>query len=186
MDLLGFEMKPLIIYVDTEFTGIKPNLNDSQLLSIGLVDESGTKTFYAEQDGVYTRDQCCPFVFDEILPLLDAPNLSGELTYSSVYAKMTADQIREHLTAWFKQFDRPIELRSDYPDFEWHFVNRLLAGHPWPENLLPEVTHCCPMANPMQLLRYYQRAEMIFDEQQYRRHHALDDAKVMRIAMLTE
>lgn len=184
--LLGLKMKPIIIYVHTEFTGIKANLNHSQLISIGLVDETGTKTFYAEQDGVYTREQCCPFVFDEILPLLDAPNLSGELAYSSIYAKMTADQIREHLIAWFKQFDKPIELRSDYPDFEWHFVNRLFAGQPCPENLLAEVNHCCPTANPMQLLRYYQRVEMIFDKEKFRRHHALDDAKVMRLAMLDE
>ena len=179
-------MNPLIVYVDTEFTGIKRNLNDSQLISIGFVDETGDKTFYAELDGGYSRDQCSPFVIDEIIPLLDAPELPSELDYSAIYARMTADQVSVHLAAWFKHFDRPIELRSDYPDFEWHFVNRLLAEHPWPENLLPEVTHCCPTANPMQMLGYYQRAEMIFDEHKYRRHHALDDAKVMRLAMLAE
>jgi hypothetical protein len=179
-------MKPLIIFVDTEFTGIKPNLNDSQLISIGFVDETGSKTFYAELIEGYIQDQCCPFVIDEIIPLLDAPELPSELDFTAIYARMTAEQLSVHLAAWLNQFDRPIELRSDYPEFERHFVNRLFAGYQWPENLHPEVSHCMPMASPMELLRYYQRAEVICDAQKFRQHHALDDAKVMRLAMIGE
>lgn len=177
-------MKPLIVYVDTEFTGMKPDLNDAQLISIGLIDETGTKTFYAELTGGYTQDQCCQFVIDEIIPLLDAPQLPRELDFTAIYARMTAEQVREYLAAWFMQFDRPIELRSDQPEFEWHFINRIFSGHPWPENLQTDVSQCLPMAGPMQLLRYYNRAEHICNAQKFRRHHALDDAKVMRLAVI--
>lgn len=177
-------MRPIIIYLDTEYTAFKSNLNDIQLISIGLVDETGTKTFYAELTEGYTQSDCCQYVIEEVLPLLDASELSVELDYSAIYARMTFEQIREHLSAWFKQFDGPIALRSERPDFKLHFLNRIFNEHRWPENVLPGITHCIPMASPMQLLIYDRRAEDIFDEQKLRRDHALDNAKVMRLTII--
>jgi hypothetical protein len=78
-------MRPIIIYLDTEYTAFKSNLNDIQLISIGLVDETGTKTFYAELTEGYTQSDCCQYVIEEVLPLLDASELSVELDYSAIY-----------------------------------------------------------------------------------------------------
>jgi hypothetical protein len=177
-------MSPMIIYLDNEYTALKSNLNDIKLISIGLVDETGTKTFYAELTEGYTQSDCCQYVIEEVLPLLDASELSMELDYSVIYARMTFEQIREYLSAWFKQFDGPIVLRSESPEFQLHFFNRIFNEHSWPQNLLPGITHCLPMASPMQLLIYNRRAENIYDDQKFRRDHALDDAKVMRLAMI--
>lgn len=177
-------MNPLTIYIDAELTAIKSNLNESQLISIGFVDETGTKTFYAELTEGYTQYQCCQYVIEEVLPLLDAPELSVELDCCAIYAKMTFEQMRAHLSIWLNQFDRPVKLRSNTPEYERHFVSRIFNIHRWPENLIPGVTHCLPMASPIQLLRYYQKAEVIFDDHKLRRNHALDNAKVMRLTMI--
>lgn len=174
-------MRPMIIYVANQYAVVKANLNDMKLISIGLVDETGTKTFYAELTEGYTRSDCWQFVIEEVLPLLDATELPLELDYSAIYARMSFEQIREHLSAWFKQFDGPIALRSDSPELNLHFLNRIFNEHSWPENLLPGITDCLPMASPMQLFIYAKRAEDIFDDQKLRRDHALDEAKVMQL-----
>jgi len=71
------------IFFDTEFTDLcaKP-----KLISIGLVDETGERTFYAELTDTYEREDCGDFAIEIVLPLLDG----GE-------ACMTLPEVRERL-----------------------------------------------------------------------------------------
>lgn len=55
------------IFLDTEFTGFEI---DASLISIGLVTETGDRTFYAELTDSYTLHQCSYFVQEEVLPHL--------------------------------------------------------------------------------------------------------------------
>ena len=52
------------LFLDTEFT----QLDDGEILSIGLVSEDGALTFYAERSD-YLREECSAFVIKYVLPL---------------------------------------------------------------------------------------------------------------------
>ena len=86
-------MKAYPIFLDTEFT----DRSNPKLVSIGLVDLSGNRTFYAELTDTYSPEDCSPFVRAEVLPLL-----------AGVEARMTAQQCRQELAKWIEGFAVPV------------------------------------------------------------------------------
>lgn len=163
------------VYLDTEFT----QLNDGKLISLGLVSENSERTFYAELTDSYKLEDCSDFVVETVLPLLDAPDLPEKVSYRAVYAKMTRAQCREHLGYWIAAIQEPVQINSDAPNLDWPLFKELFAVHPWPAMLDPECRNCFPSALRQEL---YLAEEEKYYARSMRRHHALDDAIVMRHA----
>lgn len=163
------------VYMDTEFTDFK----DGRLISIGLITGDGERSFYAELTDNYIEADCSYFVLETVLPLLDAPELPSEVDYKAVYARMTIDQCRHHLNAWFACLQEPVKVISD-AQFDHELLRALFRDHPWPATVDPAphyvgLGHC-------EFLRYEAGTIRFFDKNhEYRRHHALDDAKAMRL-----
>ena len=169
------------IFLDTEFTGFEL---DASLISIGLVTESGDRTFYAELTDSYTLHQCSYFVQEEVLPHLDAPTLSAISDYQNIYARMAKSQCRELLTQWLEAMGTPVKIYSDAPNFDWQYFKDLFVNYSWPTNLASDPSNCFPEEFSDDLPTYKLLAEDAYLMHGFREHHALDDAKVMRMAAL--
>lgn len=165
------------VFIDTEFTDFK----DSKLISIALVTEDGERSFYAELTDNYTQDDCSYFVLETVLPLLDAPELPAEVDYKAVYARMTTEQCRHHLNAWFAAIQEPVRVASD-SGYDQDFL-RALLNDDWPA-MLDREPHYVAFGE-CGWLRYSARTDSYFEKHpKLRRHHAMDDAQVMRTVVL--
>lgn len=165
------------VFIDTEFTDFK----DSRLISIGLVTEDGERSFYAELTDNYTQDDCSYFVLETVLPLLDAPELPAEVDYKAVYAKMTVDQCRQHLASWFYALQEPVKVVSD-SNYDQDFL-RALLNDDWPA-MLDRERHYVAFGE-CGWLRYSSKTDDYFAKHpRLRRHHAMDDVRVMRTVVM--
>lgn len=160
----------MLIFFDTEFSelGIDP-----RLISIGLVSEDGTRTFYAELSDTYQLSDCSNFVREAVLPHL----VGGE-------ALMTMDGLTLRLGNWLESFEQPVQLATDSLSWDWPWIQELFSTPgTWPENLDGKPASLYEMVDSPFLER---SAEQIFQshEPRLRRHYALDDAKVNRLVWL--
>ena len=106
----------MLIFLDTEFT----DFNDPDLISIGLVDETG-REFYAERTD-YCEEMCSDFVVKVVKPLLKQHPKRVE---------GTRFKIARELNEWLQHYgDTMITVCFDYST-DWHLFNDLLS-------LLPE------------------------------------------------
>lgn len=112
------------LFLDTEFTG----LDDPYpfLISIGLVDEDGRNTFYAEVERSNWERKAELWVWQHVVPHLE----SGAVV-------MPISEMGRRLRAWIRDLDQsgsPLQIVCDSPDYDWKFVAPLL--HPdWPDGL---------------------------------------------------
>jgi len=143
---------PLKIFIDTEFT----NLIAPQLLSIGLVAESGEE-FYAELPA--DAKECSEFVREVVLPQLG----------QDPHAQMTDTELFINLNAWLRLV-RPrnegLEICYDAA-VDWSLLNQVLNGQ------VPE--WCSPRLiddRISELLRHDFHVKTGLPE-----HHALHDAR---------
>ena len=162
--------KPLLLFLDTEFT----NLDEPRhLISLGLVAETGEK-FYAELTDGWQLKDCSPFVWKNILPLLE----EGA-------AQMDRATAADSLARWISSFKRPVRIVSDAKEFDWPLLQTLLEGC-WPANLLPG---CISFHTSFFAIDFTNQLEL--ERQRYffnrRRitgrmleHHALYDAQALR------
>lgn len=60
----------MLLFLDAEFS----DFIQCDLISIGMVDETGQHSYYAERSD-FERTWCNPMVQAEILPLLDGSNV---------------------------------------------------------------------------------------------------------------
>lgn len=167
------------VYLDTEFTHLFHPTKETKLISIGLVTEDGERSFYAELSDSYDVSDCSDFVIEAVLPLLDAPELPERIDYKNVYAKMTKSQCREHLAYWIAAIQEHVEINSDAPSYDWPLLTDLFHGYAWPILLFKKCRNCYPSS--IHEDRYLQAEEHLYGGGIYRRHHALDDVKVMRL-----
>src|ERR1035437_10141825 len=162
--------KLMLIFFDTEFTelGIDP-----KLISIGLVSEDGTREFYAELFDTYQPKDCSAFVQEAVLPHLQGGD-----------ALMTIDELTLLLGNWIEGFEQPVHLATDSLSWDWPWIQELfyLPGT-WPENLDGKPVSLYEIVGAQILA---QSVELAFRDHvpRLRRHHALDDAKVNRLAWL--
>lgn len=162
------------IFIDTEFTDLVGVIFNPALISIGLISEDGQRQFYAELPDNYTLDMCNYFVLENVIPLLDAAPIAPKIDMKNVYGQMSVDICRELLTTWFEQFNEPVQVWSDAPSYDWSFLSAIFQDHQWPPTLLP---------NPKAIIRDKPaEMELLYISGNYRRHHALDDAIVMKKA----
>jgi 3' exoribonuclease, RNase T-like len=152
------------IFFDTEFTALTPG---AALISIGLVDESGTSDFYAELTDTYEAGDCSDFCRQEVLPLLE----HGA-------AAMTLPELQDRLYSWLFARGPGAVLVCDSPRDVVQL--RMLFPRGLPLNCGLEVLGWWGNARR----RLFNRGRRIHRQLGLRVHHALDDAKVNR-AVLT-
>ncbi|MDP3008193.1 3'-5' exoribonuclease domain-containing protein [Methylotenera mobilis] len=168
------------VFLDTEFTALAES---ASLISIGLITAEGDRSFYAELSDTYTHKECSDFVLQEVLPLLDAKRITDPINYKHVYARMTLAETSLHLNYWFAALIDPVQVWSDAPNYDWRYIQQIFSATGLPYNLL---------ATPNAILgedtsanaSYQNTVEREYSQKALRRHHALDDAKAMRLGWL--
>lgn len=155
------------IFYDSEFTDLAM---DCRLISIGLVDESGQRSFYAELSDTYALQQLSEFVRAAVIPLLQG----GE-------AAMPLHELTLKLGAWIESFDEPVELVSDsFWDTGW--IGEIFeTPDTWPANLVPP--QVLRFTDDAERLRFNQMEMQVRQQHGLRFHHALDDARAIQMAM---
>lgn len=153
---LDCELTHLPAYPHTEMPGSEPSL-----VSIGCVSEDDL-IFYAENADVQS-DRYNDFVINTVLPLLDG----GEaiMPYAVIAAK---------LKEWIEALGDEAQMQTDAPYMDWPPVRQLFETYGWPINLVRE---------PVWLwLDDGVIDNMFVSDKTSRRHHALDDAVMNKLA----
>lgn len=88
------------VFFDTEFTDL---VVDPQLISIGMIDETGERTFNAELSDTYRLDDVSYFAREAVLPQLEGGAI-----------RLTMAELREQLRAWLKDLVLGMILYLDY------------------------------------------------------------------------
>lgn len=157
------------VFFDTEFTDL---VADPQLISIGLIDARGERTFYAELSDTYGISDVGDFARAAVLPQLEG----GE-------ALMALAEMRVRLREWIKAFKEPVTLATDSQAWDWPWMLQIFdLPSLWPDNL-----DRGPLLLSMNSLVDYDRFEAGVEAAfagGLRRHHALDDARANRLGWL--
>lgn len=151
----------LLVFFDTEFSGLVAN---PKLISLGCVDETGTKTFYAELSDTWTTADLGDFTREAVLPYLKGHE-----------AAMTMAELTTRFSAWIGAFGVPVRLVTDSKTWDWPRIQEIFSeAGTWPENMDRQ---------PLQI--QITPDFVIANEQAFtsglRRHHALDDARANRL-----
>lgn len=88
----------MLVFLDTEYTGLSHPANARQLLSLALVAEDGSAQWYAELDGWELAD-CDPGVQRHVVPLLTGPSLPRDAARASLQDWFT--HLKSHASAQF-------------------------------------------------------------------------------------
>ena len=162
-------IEPMKVFFDTEFTELGV---DPKLISIGLVDETGERTFYAELSDTYTPDACGDFAREVVLPKLEGGP-----------ARMEWQALCERLTAWLESFNAPVVLVTDSLAWDWPWIQEVFYEmERWPANVAKQPI-LLTMNHVSDFDRFTRAVEDAFAGG-LRRHHALDDAEANRLGWL--
>lgn len=167
------------VFVDTEFTDLsKP----SSLVSIGLINENGDRTFYSELTDTYSRSTCSEFLLSNVLPVLDAKPLTDQLHHNNIHAKMSLAETQSHLQQWFENQMDLIQIWSDAPYYDWFYVQEIFKAG-FPSNLIR--TPKSVFVNDASLKDLFEtRVVKEYTDNRLIRHHALNDARAVRLGWL--
>lgn len=158
------------VFFDTEFTGL---VIDPKLISIGLIDETGERTFYAELSDTWRLDD----VGDEFVRSAVLPQLEGGL------ALMQMHELALCLGNWLEDFDVPVQLATDSLAWDWPWIQEIFCEPgTWPANVDGK-----PLLLTMNYLNDYDAFNHAVEKafaSGLRRHHALDDAKANRVGWI--
>jgi hypothetical protein len=150
------------IFFDTEFTSLT---DDARLISIGFIDESGQHTFYAEVLGIEAAD-CSEFCRAHVLPELERGGVALSLS-----------QLRADLSDWLSERG-PARLVCDSARDAVQLARLFPTGAPGS----CEVTVLSFWGNLRR--RVLNGGRRLHRTHGLRVHHALDDARVNRIALI--
>jgi hypothetical protein len=159
----GFQQRPKLIFLDTEFT----DFDYPQLISIGLVSESSER-FYAEMSNGWSREGCSAFVAQTILPQLTAGDFLQERCYAG-----------RRLADWMVQHVGPVRVVTDAPGYDWVLMLDLLTGLV-PGNLYPDPLAFYSDSFPELVPLLQEARDRTFAN--FPAHHALNDAEALREA----
>lgn len=161
-----------LVFVDTEFTDL---VKDRFLISAGFVSEGGQE-FYGELEPKFWEPWAGQFVRENVAPLLDqVTHRPGGLPPFSL------EGLAKSIRAWIEAQPGEVVLVSDAPSYDLHVLLYLFdeANVAWP-------------ANTEKRARYYSVDEVAANAYEHAfsqigmpQHHALADAKALRIAWLT-
>lgn len=156
-----------MVFIDTEFDHL-PDLHGylppTHLISIALVGDG--VEFYAETDS-WKRRWCSDFVRAEVLPHLTGP-------------RMPVAELRLALRAWIEALPGPVVVAADWED-DFAFLLAAL-GDPRTANLEPQFFNVVSICDSF----VYQKDELLAPHfsDKAPRHHALHDARALRLAWL--
>lgn len=160
---------PTRIFLDTEFTGL---VDDAKLISIGLIDAIGERSFYAELSDTWESRDASDFVRGIVLPQLDGGS-----------TRITIAELGERLVAWLEAFNEPLQLATDSLAWDWRWLQEIFRAHGrWPTNV-----DSGPLLLTMNYLNNFDAFEAGIEAAfagGLRRHHALDDAKANRLGWI--
>lgn len=114
----------MLLFLDTEYTGLGQVNHTPKLISIALVSEDGKNLFSAEiemGDG-WARQDCNSFVLAKVLPNLQG----GE-------CQVTRARLTDRLLGWFASMPRSVQVACD-SDTDFCFL-QLILGDDWPDKL---------------------------------------------------
>lgn len=145
----------MYVFFDTEFTKLGEGAN---LISIGLVAGDG-REFYSELTGNWSQSECSDFVKKEVLVQLEGKQV------------LTLEQLKVELKQWLESLSDVIDLVTDAPDLDWRWIIAIFSDEQsWPNNVRREPTRSWVDEIATQKEQRFRA---------YRRHHALDDARLM-------
>jgi len=158
------------VFFDTEFTTLDVR-GDLQLISIGLVSESG-KEFYRELSDTYHSGLCSDFTREVVLPLLDGGA-----------CKTMEAQLSVQLRDWVESLgDEEVVFRSDSPNHDWPFVNELMTFYgTWPKNMRKKCGGIF-FEEDRERHRFQMGLSDYWKMHGAKRHHALIDARSLQFA----
>jgi hypothetical protein len=149
------------IFFDTEFTQLS---HEAKLISVGLVSEDG-REFYAELSDTWCLGDCSDFVKSDVLPHLEGG-----------HALMTQTELCLRMGNWLESFEVPVHLVTDAPTWDWPWLDYIFdEDHLLPANLERSPVLFAPSEQVLNTLCH---------QGQFRCHHALDDARTLRLAWL--
>lgn len=157
------------IFFDTEFTTLDERYHDAKLISIGLVDERGENSFYAELDH-WEYGECSNFTRDVVLPLLEG----GKFV-------MDRNNLGLKLKLWIEGFGEDVVIWTDAPDLDWRWLRWIFntkESGGWPSNLVHQPVKF--EYDAIRWIRFTNVVEASYSQSGLRRHHALDDAEANR------
>ena len=147
------------LFLDCEFTQLN---QDTKLISLGLVSESGDE-FYVELTDTYQIEDCSDFVIQNVLPQLNLP-LYG----------MSLVEAQAALRVFLGSNEGQLEVCSDAPDWDWEFFSQLAyVGHRWPSHVANRPT------NLIHLFRHFEADDIGDITLPELPHHALLDARLL-------
>lgn len=149
----------MLLFLDTEYSGLSHAAPDRKLISLALVAEDGSTEWYGEVDG-WTMIDCSPWVQQHVLPSLTGQN-------------MTRQQAKTSLLNWFTTLPRKVQVACD-SDIDWKFLKDLLETLPL--NLELERYDLAPLITAS---RYHATVVNYFNNGNPE-HHALHDARAYR------
>lgn len=153
----------MLIFLDTEFTGLSHPAHARKLLSLALVAEDGSAEWYAELDGWELAD-CDPWMQRHVVPLLTGPSLSR-------------DSARASLQDWFAARPRSVQAACDSA-IDWRFLLGLLVD--LPSNLAAQRHDLAPLIDAAT----YNNTLTAYISKEHPEHHALHDARAYRLGWL--
>ncbi|WP_114970394.1 hypothetical protein [Rhodoferax ferrireducens] len=153
----------MLIFLDTEYTGLSHPADARKLLSLAVVAEDGSAEWYAELDGWELVD-CDPWVQRHVVPLMIGPSLSR-------------DAARASLQDWFATRPRRVQAACD-AEIDWRFLLGLLGERP--ENLAPQRHDLAPLIDTA----IYNNTLTAYFAKGHPEHHALHDARAYRLGWL--
>lgn len=159
----------MLLFLDTEFTGLHLN---PDLISIGLVDETGQRTFYAELPEESYRPRCTDWVVKNVLPLLDGGD-----------SVLPINELRIRLQEWIESFGDRAMLITDSPDYDFELIKLLFAGS-WPSNLAKQPMQFDSYAMGEDRQPSLERTMQCCHSPERPEHHALHDAFALRAGMM--
>lgn len=153
----------MLIFLDTEFTGLSHQPSARKLLSLALVAEDGSAEWYAELDGWELAD-CDPWVQRHVVPLMTGPRLSRNAAMASLHD-------------WFAARPRSVQAACDSA-IDWHFLLGLLGD--LPSNLAAQRHDLAPLIDTAS----YNNTLTAYFAKGHPEHHALHDARAYRLGWL--
>lgn len=158
----------MLVFLDTEFTDfLQPDL-----ISIGLVSEDG-REFYAERND-YRREDCNNFVVSDVLPLLRrVPN-----------SRCSAAHLTFRLREWIEALGEPVTLVFDYIT-DWELLAEALLGGGVHDQLPINIREKWLLPREIVSDLVFRQAQTASYSKAWPPHHALADARALRIGYLT-
>jgi hypothetical protein len=126
------------------------------------------REWYAESTDTWDEHLCSFFAIENVLPLLEY----GERA-------MSITDLNPRLKAWIESFGEEVTLLSDYPKYDWPFIEELFNYGGWPANLKRECGLVCFEENS-QKHKYSAALADFWQSNEGKQHHALFDARSMR------